>query len=86
MFFKGNEKYKGEHLDYGVFRRDAHNNPEYLISVTRPKDICGRACSLSASEIVRLDEGDLVSIRTQHAGQSFGMFQDKAIFSLCKLN
>ncbi|XP_066912278.1 uncharacterized protein [Clytia hemisphaerica] len=86
MFFKGNENYAGQHLDYGVVRKGLHKETIFISSATRPKDICGRACSLSISEIVRLDEGDMLSIQTKKSGQTFGMYKDKASFGVCKLN
>ena len=82
MFFKNNNDFKGDHLDFGIVKRSLGEKEAFLIATTLPTMSCLYACSKLITDIVHLKVGDKLSIQTKNGGQSFGMFKDRSSFTL----
>ena len=82
MYFKDNNNYKGNHLDFGVVKRSPGRKEAFILATTVPKKHCGEACGAFITEMVYLKIGDRLSIQTKSAGQSFGMYGDRSSFAL----
>ena len=85
MYFKENHQFKETNLDFGVVKRSLGEPEKWLAATTVPKKNCLPACGSSLIEIVHLRKGDCLSVQTKSSGQQFGMFKDRASFSVRKI-